>query len=294
MAKQKNNRSLPFDKYQFYQWAVQSPEVDVEFLLSLYQALRLTKKKGKKKSESLLSHGGKGGKNALKMPLHLREDFCGTALLCATWLKQSDLFTAEGFDIDKEPVNWGVVNNFEDVEHWPERMTFQLKDVREKSKISPDIRIAQNFSYCVFKKRQEMKDYLQSCFDDISDDGLFVMDIHGGSESFVAMEEEKEIEAHRFSYFWDQDEYYPITGEVIRKIHFQETGKKKYTDVFVYDWRMWTIPELFELLEEVGFAKVICYWEGTDEDGVSGNGIFTPSKKGSNDLSWVSYIVALK
>ena len=54
------------------------------------------------------------------------------------------------------------------------------------------------------------------------------------------------------------------------------------------------MPELRDILYDAGFKRVDCYWEGTAEDGESGNGIFRKTKKGENDLSWVAYLVAPK
>ena len=62
---------------------------------------------------------------------------------------------------------------------------------------------------------------------------------------------------------------------------------------FSYDWRLWTLPEIREILEESGFRKVTIYWEGDDEDG-EGNGEFTREEKGEADAGWIVYIVAEK
>jgi hypothetical protein len=63
---------------------------------------------------------------------------------------------------------------------------------------------------------------------------------------------------------------------------------------FTYKWRFWHLTEVMDLLRDAGFSRVDSYWEGTDEDGESGNGIYRKSKKGENCLSWVTYVVAVK
>jgi len=63
-------------------------------------------------------------------------------------------------------------------------------------------------------------------------------------------------------------------------------------NAFVYDWRVWTLPELTEMLSEAGFNPTV-YWEGTDKNN-EGNGIFTPATQGEADAGWVVYIVAQK
>ena len=62
---------------------------------------------------------------------------------------------------------------------------------------------------------------------------------------------------------------------------------------FTYEWRLWTLPEIRELLEEAGFGRVTVYWEGTDEDG-EGNGEFEPTTRGDADAGWIAYLVAEK
>ena len=106
------------DKYDLYQRAVNSPEADVEFLVAEYKRLR-----GKK-------------------PRHLREDFCGTALLCSHWIRAGRDWTAEGFDIDHEPIQWGKQHNFEPLGEVASRMSFRQRDVREPSQRRPDVRVA--------------------------------------------------------------------------------------------------------------------------------------------------------
>ncbi len=257
------------DKYELYQLSVQSPQEDVEFLSDTYRKIRK------------------------KRPYHFREDFCGTALLSATWIGQGRKHSAEGFDIDPEPVTWGKNHHFADLGPAAKRMTFHIADVRRPSKNPPDVRCAQNFSYWVFKTRAEMLGYFKKARADIARDGIFVIDLQGGPEVYEAMEEETKIDAG-FTYVWDQDEYWPVTSEAMFYIHFRFPDGSRMQRAFAYDWRIWSITELKEILEDAGFNQVDCYWEGTAEDGVSGDGIFTKEDKGEACLSYVAYLVAQK
>ena len=110
------------DKYDLYQRAVQSPQDDVEFLAKL------------------------SGRRQTRAATHLREDFCGTALLASHWIRHKPDHTAEGFDNDPEPVAWGLAHNF-DPHGIGERMRFHVEDVRKPSHRRPDLRVAFNFSY---------------------------------------------------------------------------------------------------------------------------------------------------
>jgi len=56
---------------------------------------------------------------------------------------------------------------------------------------------------------------------------------------------------------------------------------------------MWSIPELRDVLTEVGFSETVVFWEGNDEDG-EGNGIFERTEVGDVCEAWVAYIAARK
>jgi hypothetical protein len=65
-------------------------------------------------------------------------------------------------------------------------------------------------------------------------------------------------------------------------------------NAFLYDWRLWTLPELRELMYEAGFANVHVLWEGTDRKTRKGNGIFRRVDHGGNEKAWVAYVVGRK
>lgn len=258
------------DKYVLYQRAVQSAEQDVEFLVDTYKNLRGSK------------------------PKHFREDFCGTCLLSANWVKMGKKYTTESYDIDPEPLQWGLENNLKPLGKTAERVRQYQEDARNPSRKAPDVRCAQNFSYWVFKTRAEMLEYFRGVHADLAEDGIFVTDLHGGPESIQELEEETEMSDGSFTYVWDQDSINPITGDARLHIHFRFPDGTEMTDAFIYDWRLWGLPELRDVMLDAGFSQVDCYWEGTDEDGESGNGEFTISTEGEACLSYVAYLVAQK
>ena len=49
--------------------------------------------------------------------------------------------------------------------------------------------------------------------------GLFLLDAYGGSDSFLEMDEERDLDG--FTYIWDQHHVNPITGDVVNYIHFE-------------------------------------------------------------------------
>ena len=258
------------DKYELYQRSVQSAEQDVTFLFETYKEIRGTQ------------------------PRHFREDFCGTCLMSSYWVSRGGDFTTESYDIDAEPLAWGQAHNIAPLGDASKRLHQHQEDARSPSRNAPDVRCAQNFSYWVFKTRSEMLGYFKGVQADLAKGGIFVIDLHGGPESFQELEEETEMDDESFTYVWDQDSINPITGDAVLRIHFRFPDGSEMTDAFVYDWRLWGLPELSDIMHEAGFSQVDCYWEGTDEDGESGDGVFSISTEGEACLSYIAYLVAQK
>jgi hypothetical protein len=77
-------------------------------------------------------------------------------------------------------------------------------------------------------------------------------------------------------------------------IHYVFPDNSRLEKAFSYDWRLWTLPEIRELLSEAGFANTTVYWEGTDEASNEGDGIFKPADVGDADPGWICYLVAEK
>lgn len=266
MTKKVNKDS--FDKYTYYLKSVQSPDNDVIFLTDTYKEL-----KGKKAKT-------------------LREDFCGTFKISCEWVKLNKENTAVGIDIDPEPIEYGKSNYLTELtQDQQSRIKIIEASVTDKSLPKADVVAAQNFSYYLFKKRRDLLEYFKNAYRGVADNGIFVIDCFGGPR--CQEENEEETEHDGFSYFWDQDSFDPVTNFAQFYIHFKRKGEKKRERVFSYDWRMWSIPELKELMEEAGFKKVHVYWEGSDEDG-DGDGEFTKVTEGEECESWVAYVVGEK
>jgi len=256
------------DRHELYEASVQNVEEECDFISSRFRSIR--------------------GREALSF----REDFCGTASAACQWVRQGSGHTAVGIDIDPDVLTWGRENRLGKLsDEQRRRLTLIESDVMQVKTDPVDIVGAFNFSYFLFKKRAEMRAYFESVYRALNDDGVFFLDAFGGYEAFEEMKEKTKYDD--FTYVWDQASYYPVTGEMICHIHFRFPDKSKMKKAFTYDWRLWTLPELLELLGEVGFRNPTVYWEGTDEDG-DGDGVFTPETKGEADAGWIAYIAAEK
>jgi hypothetical protein len=154
-----------------------------------------------------------------------------------------------------------------------------------------DLLAAFNFSFFIFNTRDQLRAYFKKAHNALKEDGVFFVDLFGGPE---AQEETKEKTKHQgFTYIWHQAEFHPVTNYIRCHIHFKFRDGSKIKKAFTYEWRLWSAPEIREVLAEAGFAKSTLYWEGADEEG-DGNGEFTPDEKGEADLAWIAYIVAEK
>jgi precorrin-6B methylase 2 len=256
------------DIHELYEEAVQDVEMEVEFLQQTFRALR--------------------GRTAYQF----REDFCGTASASCQWVRQGREYSAIGIDIDPSVLEWGRKNRIGrlPVEDQP-RVQLLESDVMKAVTPPVDVIAALNFSYFIFRTRNELRGYFSRCREGLKDDGMLFLDMYGGPE---AQEETKEKTKHKkFSYIWHQATFHPVTHFVRCHIHFKFPDGSRIKKAFTYEWRLWTAPELCELLLEAGFARATVYWEGEDEDG-EGNGEFTPDEQGVADLAWIAYVVAEK
>lgn len=254
------------DRHVLYELAVQNVDNEVEFLDATYRELRQ------------------------RPPRSLREDFAGTAAAACAWVASAPDREAWAVDIDNDVLEWGREHNVGKLtEAQRERAALIHGDVLEVNTPLADIIIAFNFSFFIFQTRDKLRAYFEKARRNLKPDGLFFIDCFGGSEAHEEVEEETELEG--FTYVWDQDDYDPVSGRMQCYIHFDFPDGTRMRPAFSYEWRLWTLPELRELLFEAGFRKATVYWEGTDEDG-EGNDEFRPVERGEADPAWIAYVVA--
>jgi SAM-dependent methyltransferase len=256
------------DIHELYEQAVQAVDVEVEFLQQTFRSLR--------------------GRS----PVSFREDFCGTASAACEWVRTGAHRHAVGVDIDAEVLDWGRRHR---VARLPETARARVKllndDVRRVVTDPVDLIGAFNFSYYCFKTRDALRQYFARTHAALTADGVLFLDAFGGPDASDLQKEKTKHDG--FTYVWDQAVFEPVTSRIVCHIHFKFPDGSKIKRAFSYDWRLWTLPELRELLEEAGFRKVRVYWEGDDGDG-GGNGEFTEHATGEPDLAWIAYLVAEK
>lgn len=257
------------DRHILYQKSVQDTGFEFEFVDATFKRLR--------------------GRRARR----LREDFCGTAAMCCEWVRQRRDNHAVGVDRDPDVLGWGREHNLTSLKPSEQRRVSLVEgDVLSVALEPAELLLAMNFSYQCFKDRAMLRRYFESVHRGLTDDGVFIMDAFGGYDAFREMTERTDHK--KFTYIWDQHRYDPVTGEMLCHIHFAFPDGSKLKRAFTYEWRLWTLPELQEILREAGFQRVTVYWQGTEEGTNEGNGVFEPAERGEADPAWICFISAEK
>lgn len=260
------------DRHELYQLSVQNVEAEIDFIDETFEQIR-------------------GRKGVL-----LREDFCGTGNTSTEWVRRRESNRAVGLDIDQPTLDWGTEHHISQLSpEQQQRIVLHNRNVLEPGDaVGADCVLAMNFSYWLFKTRDELRNYFKSVRESLGEDGVFFLDHYGGSEAMTETREAKKIDdgpGRKFTYIWEQKTFNPITNDMECRIHFKFPDKTRMNDAFVYHWRLWSLVEIQELLSEAGFTQVHVYWEGEDDEG-EGNGEYEPTREGAADPAFINYIVA--
>lgn len=259
------------DRYDLYQRSVQEPEHEVAFIDRIFR-----------------KHYG-------RTPITLREDFCGAAAVCCQWVRSRRFRRAIGVDIDPEPLAWGQRHNLAKLVPEPRgRVQLLQQDVRKVGGPKADVVAAENFSYFIFKTRDELCHYFRMARQNLDPQGLLVLDLMGGPEVITEDHEDVRSIDGSFTYIWEQQRFDPITHDSRFCIHFRFKDGSQLKRAFTYDWRLWTVPEIRELIREAGYRCSEVYWEGTDSETNEGDGVYRRREHAPSDPAWIAYVVGVK
>jgi SAM-dependent methyltransferase len=266
------------DKHALYEAAVQEVNDDIKFMRRVYNR-----------------HN--------KRPLILlREDFCGTAVLATRWISINPAHRAIGVDIDPEPLDWGLRHHVHAAGKSGHRLKLIRSDVLACHKPKADAICAFNFSYNLFKTREQLRAYFASARKSLNNDGLLFLDAFGG---LAAMTTNKDVRSipdavdqfgrpiAPFIYEWEHAHFDVLTHDLTCHIHFELNDGTRMDRAFTYHWRLWTLPELREILIEAGFDEVEIYTHGFDDLGES-DSQWKMRKHYENEDGWLAYIVGIK
>jgi SAM-dependent methyltransferase len=252
------------DRHDLYQRAVQDVARECRFLARTFERLS----------------GRRAGS--------LREDFCGTALLSAEWVKGRNR-SAVGVDRDREVLAWGRAHNLAPLATRGTAVRLLRQDVRAACPGRFDLAVALNFSYFVFRTREDLGTYFAAVRRSLAPDGILVLDAYGGWQSWRPQTERRRLRG--FTYVWDQARVDPIDHAVVNHIHFEFPDGSRLRRAFSYHWRLWTIPEIGELLAASGFARSSVWWEERGEGGIRRRR-YRRRAHAAQEPAWVAYVIA--
>jgi SAM-dependent methyltransferase len=249
------------DRHQLYERAVQDAPAEVDLV------------------ERLLRRHG-------RTPRRLREDFSGTALVSAEWVRRGEARTAVAVDLDPSVHRWTRANRLPQLGAAAARLRLVAADVRGRNGHGFDAIVAFNFSYSVFKRREELRAYLRAARAALAPGGLVVLDAYGGWDAQKEIVERRRIRGG-VTYVWEQEAFDPITHHLSCAIHFEGPGRRRLRRAFTYDWRLWTLPELTELLREAGCEDVEVLWDVAPRGATR----YVPRRRAGNQPGWLAYVV---
>jgi SAM-dependent methyltransferase len=208
------------DIYQCYEVSVQSPQKEIRNLIKMYSEVATpphtttNMMDGDEPLDELMC--------ATRCPRLLREDFCGTALLCKHWLDHNIENSAIGIDIDPETIKYALQTRFED----NKRIRLITGDVRRVTELPlVDLLVALNYSVGYFHSYHDLLGYFCKVKKEIKRGGLFVCDIFGGSDYFLG----SSVTVRKyppFKYTFEQSQISMLTNRVQCAIHFKfDDGK---------------------------------------------------------------------
>ena len=254
-----------FDKLDLYRRAVQHPEAEVRFLLEAYAHYRG------------------------RYPTRLREDFAGTAAVSAAWCDFADTFDALAIESHGPTHRWAA-------RRYADRPRLRLihADVLACTRPLVDVTAVLNFSIGELRTRDALLAYLRHARRCLRREGILVADLFGGPGAMTLGTQTRRVgDAHgSFTYLWEQRRYDHVTARIDCRIHFR-VGHRTLRDAFVYDWRLWTPPELLDALRDAGFADAQVWCDPLDARGRSA-GEYQPLSTMPARHDFVAYVVALR
>jgi len=225
-SKDKSN----INKYDLYQKSVQNVKIEVEFFRKCFRMIYN------------------------KVATSFREDFCGTGLLSCEWVKNNVMNSAVGLDIDPEALAWGIENNVNNLNSGSNRIQLinhnVLDPYNEKEKF--EIICSLNYSHFLLTKRKEILTYFNNVYKSLDSKGIFILDFYGGSHIYEDHKYQQEKSQH----------FYQFSGKQMNILNNQskcslnfKINKNKFTPHFTFNFRIYSILEMRDTLEEVGFKK---------------------------------------
>ncbi len=272
------------DPLRLYRHAVQNPLAELQFLLKVDRHYRRFRRR---------LYGDHG-------TTRLREDFAGTGTVSAHWLMMNESHRALAVESDARTAEWAA----EQADLLLGDRTVDLMivhdDVMNVQRPKTDFLLALNYSLLIYHSREEMLAYFKNARKSLRRGGLFIFDLYGGPGAMICGKQSRRIkpendpELKPFTYEWEQHSYDALTARIDCRIHFQLGPRRRIENAFCYHWRLWTLPELMELLAKAGFTRSEVWSDHYSASTRRSDGIFRPVYQIPNRKDWIAYIVNIQ
>ena len=262
----------PPHKLDFYRLAVQHPLAEAAFLERVYRHYR--------------------GRAATL----LREDFAGTAAVAAAWAAMIPDGQALAVERHGSTARWARRRVVRELGERARDVHVVQTDVMKLTRPRVDVIAALNFSTFIYHDRDLLRNYFAHARRSLLPGGVLVIDAYGGPGAMRVGLQRRRVNplpqegVGSFEYQWEQRSYDAVTGRVDCRIHFRMSGGRRrlIPNAFVYDWRLWALPELTELMRAAGFkrSEVWCPRK-------VGDSWFQPVRHMDPREDWVAYVVGV-
>ena len=227
-------------------------------------------------------------------PTVLGEDFCSTAATSRHWC--DTIGGGKAIAVDHDPEVFALCRDHPGI-------TTVHADVRECAE-PVDVLFAGNFSIGYMHRRDDAIAYLRHARSRLNPGGVFLCDTYGGESAFIRGRLEREVPVPEGSpvpgthvlYTWEQRDADPLSARVLDVLHFRLFDSDEVIadlpDAFTYDWRLWSPPELHDMMREAGFSRVDVYGQLPDAEDDEGN-VYTEPVSGEDlDDSFIVCVAA--
>lgn len=229
-------------------------------------------------------------------PRTLGEDFAGTAALSNLWASREGC-SAVAVDHDARAL----------LHHGERPRVERIAGDVLTCERPCDVLFVGNFSIGYWHTRAGLLAYLRHARSRLRPGGVFVCDTYGGESAFLTGEVHRDHwiagddlpdallphRGKRVRYTWEQRSADPLTGMVTDVLHFRlvdadGTIDTDLPDAFTYRWRLWSVPELRDTLDEAGFATTEVYAKTAEAIDDEGNAYVAPvTDPGELDESFI-------
>jgi SAM-dependent methyltransferase len=178
-----------------------------------------------------------------------------------------------------------------------------VREVRPPAVPRVDVVAALNFSALVFHARQDLRAYAAAARRGLRPDGVFVLSVFGGVDMMRPRKDSRVVRGRPlyavepplppFEYEWEQRSYDARTARLDCRLHFKARSgdgrPRVWRNAFRYDCRLWTLPELLEILADAGFAKAEV-WQHFER---RGRPAFQPVSR-IEGKAWIANVVGVR